>query len=84
MFKDVVSHSDLTYFATWSLVIFVAVFAGVFVWTVTRSRRQVQTWSTLPLEDDVPAEPRDEKPRKQCKCDGCGCGRKREEASSHA
>ena len=51
MFKDVLRHANLTSWATWGLVIFVAVFIGTSLWIFTRPRRQVDRWSHLPLED---------------------------------
>ncbi|MEE9403447.1 MAG: cbb3-type cytochrome c oxidase subunit 3, partial [Algisphaera sp.] len=38
-------------YATWGLLIFVAVFVGTTLWILTRSRRQVSQWSNMPLED---------------------------------
>jgi len=60
MLKDVLSNGALTHFATIGLVIFVAVFVGVTVWVVTRSRKEVQTWSRIPLtgDEDGPLQPR--------------------------
>ena len=60
MLKEVLSDGALTHFATIGLVIFVAVFLGVTVWALTRSRGQIRTWSELPLsrEEDGPREPR--------------------------
>ena len=60
MLKDVLSNGALTHFATIGLVIFVAVFLGVTAWILTRSRREVQTWSRIPLtgDEDGPLQPR--------------------------
>jgi cbb3-type cytochrome oxidase subunit 3 len=61
MLKDVLSNGALTHFATIGLVIFVIVFLGVTVWILTRSRKEVQTWSRIPLTGDEhePLQPRD-------------------------
>lgn len=56
MNQDVVSHADLTHFATWGLVIFVAVFVTVTIWALTRSRKEIKAWSSLPF-DEEPAGP---------------------------
>ena len=60
MIKRVLEESDLSFFAVVGLVLFVAIFLGLTVWVLTRSRRQVRTWSELPLAPDEaePAEPR--------------------------
>lgn len=60
MLKDVLSNGALTHFATIGLVIFVVVFIGITVWVVTRSRREIQTWSRIPLTGDEagPLQPR--------------------------
>lgn len=52
MFKQVFSEGNLTHFATWGLVIFVVVFACISVWALTRSRKTIHTWASLPLDDD--------------------------------
>ncbi len=58
MFKQVLGDDTLTQFAIWGLVIFVAVFVGIAVWALTRSRKTVSKWSRIPLEDE-PVESRD-------------------------
>jgi len=60
MIKDVLSNGALTHFATIGLVIFVVVFIGITVWVVTRSRKEIQTWSQIPLtgDEDGPLQPR--------------------------
>lgn len=62
MLRDVLSNGALTHFATIGLVIFVAVFIGVTVWILTRSRQEVQAWSRIPLtsDEDGPLQPRTE------------------------
>ena len=34
------------------LVIFFSVFVGILIWLATRSRKQVDRWSRLPLKDN--------------------------------
>ena len=51
MFKDILSDANLTLFATLGLVIFVAVFLGVTIWALTRPRKTVDKWSSIPLKD---------------------------------
>ena len=60
MIKTIVSGSGLSGFAIAGLLIFVATFAAITVWVLSRSRGQVRTWSELPLagDRDDPAEPR--------------------------
>ena len=61
MIKDILSSGALTHFAVIGLVIFVAVFVGVTVWVLTRTKREISTWSRIPLtgEEDGPLEPRE-------------------------
>ncbi|MEM8782357.1 MAG: cbb3-type cytochrome c oxidase subunit 3 [Planctomycetota bacterium] len=59
MFKDILSDANLTAFATWGLVIFVAVFVGVTIWALTRPKKTVDQWSGIPLKEGTePVEPR--------------------------
>jgi len=60
MLQEILSDGALSHFATIGLVIFVAVFLGVTVWILTRSKREVRQWSELPLagDDDEPRQPR--------------------------
>ena len=51
MFKEVLNHSDLSHWAEAGLIVFFAVFVGVTVWSMTRSRKLVRQWAMLPLED---------------------------------
>jgi hypothetical protein len=50
MFKDVLNHAHLTYWAEAALVLFFLTFVAVFIWVMTRPRKQVQRWSSLPLD----------------------------------
>lgn len=63
MLRDALSNGALTHFATIGLVIFVVVFLGVTVWILTRSKREVHTWSRIPLtgDEDGPLQPRDQR-----------------------
>lgn len=49
MFKDVLNHADMTVWAEMGLVIFFAVFIAVCFYAVTRSKRQIEQWSAIPL-----------------------------------
>ncbi|QDT67939.1 hypothetical protein MalM25_08480 [Planctomycetes bacterium MalM25] len=51
MIKQAMSEAGLAPLAVLGLMIFVAVFVGVALWAMTRGRRQVVGWSSLPLED---------------------------------
>ncbi len=52
MFKDVLRAAHLDWFAQFGLLMFFLVFVGITFWTLTRSRRQIDRWSGLPLESD--------------------------------
>jgi hypothetical protein len=60
MIQQVLGDSNLSVFAVIGLVLFVAIFVAISVWILTRSKRQVRTWSELPLAGDreAPSEPR--------------------------
>ncbi len=65
MFKNfnLTSDANLTNSATWGLTIFVVVFVCVTLWALTRPRKTIQRWASLPLQDGTdPVEPRDDKP----------------------
>ena len=53
MFKSVLNDGSLTHFAVWGLVIFVVVFLGVAVWVLTRPRKTIRRWSSIPLDEGV-------------------------------
>ncbi len=44
---------DTTLCAEVGLAIFVTVFFGALIWTMTRSRGDIQNWSSLPLQTNV-------------------------------
>lgn len=56
MFKEIISNGDTTHYALWGLVIFVAVFVCITVWALTRSKKEIHDWSSMPL-DDQPDDP---------------------------
>lgn len=59
MIKQAMSAAGLEFLAVGGLLVFVAVFAGVCLWVTTRSRKEVDMWSSLPLADGIdPVEPR--------------------------
>ncbi len=55
MYKDVLQHANLVHWAEYGLVIFFVVFIVTTIWVYTRSRRDVDHWSKLPLNDEPPA-----------------------------
>ncbi|MEO1496664.1 MAG: hypothetical protein AAFV43_05890 [Planctomycetota bacterium] len=59
MIKQAMSAAGLEILAVGGLLLFVAVFTGVCLWVTTRSRKEVDTWSSLPLADGTdPVESR--------------------------
>lgn len=52
MFKDVLNHANLSFYAQIGLVIFFAAFLLVVLRTLLQSRRTINNWASLPLEDD--------------------------------
>lgn len=59
MIKQAMSALGLEVFAVGGLLLFVAVFSGVCFWVTTRSRKEVDAWSSLPLADGTgPVTPR--------------------------
>lgn len=83
MIKQAMAEANLAGLAVLGVVAFAAIFLAIFVWTVSRSRRQIATWSSLPLSDSTaPAEPRGaanalpvvSRPKESCgKCEVCTC-----------
>jgi cbb3-type cytochrome oxidase subunit 3 len=61
MFKEILSDANLTLFATGGLVIFVAVFLAVMIWALTRPKKTIDKWSSIPLKDGT--EPVEERSR---------------------
>lgn len=61
MIKQAMSEAGLAPLAVIGLVMFVAVFVSITAWVLSRGRREVETWSSLPLADGhEPVQPRDE------------------------
>jgi hypothetical protein len=52
MIRQALQGLDLAPLAIASLIMFVTIFAGISLWALTRSRRDVRDWSRLPLEED--------------------------------
>lgn len=60
MIKEAIAGLGLGTLAVIGLVVFFTVFLGVVAWVLTRSRRQVDRWASLPLADGTePVEARD-------------------------
>ena len=51
MLKQLLIHMDIARFGEIGLVIFFVVFVAVTVWAISRSRRDVEQWSAIPLEN---------------------------------
>ena len=51
MYKDILTHMNVTWCAEIGLVIFVLVFVGATAWALTRKRTFVHQCAFLPLED---------------------------------
>ncbi|TWT97558.1 Cbb3-type cytochrome oxidase component FixQ [Botrimarina colliarenosi] len=59
MIKQAISAAGLEVLAVGGLLMFVAVFAGVTWWVLSRSRKEIDKWSSLPLAEGVdPVDPR--------------------------
>lgn len=59
MIKQAIGEAGLATFAVVGLVVFVVVFSCIVAWVGSRGRREVATWSSLPLADGFePVEPR--------------------------
>lgn len=52
MIKQILDGNALEYFASIGLIMFVAIFCSVVVWTFVRSPKEVAKWSRLPLNDE--------------------------------
>jgi cbb3-type cytochrome oxidase subunit 3 len=59
MIKEALAGIGLAPFSVGGLLLFFAVFVGVTIWALTRSRGEIATWSSLPLADGLqPVQPR--------------------------
>jgi cbb3-type cytochrome oxidase subunit 3 len=63
MFKEVFKLESVMQLSTLALIIFVLVFIGITVWAWTRSRKKIDQWASIPLNDDKPVDPID-RPKK--------------------
>lgn len=91
MVKESIADLGLTSFAVFGLLVFFGVFVAIAVWTLTRRRKQVATWSSLPLADGTePVESRRQEDQvgdhdgkhhdgHECKnCGNCECSKNNE------
>jgi cbb3-type cytochrome oxidase subunit 3 len=51
MFKEVFKLESVMQLSSWALLIFMLVFIGMTIWTWTRSRKTIDRWASLPLND---------------------------------
>ncbi|MBB6431510.1 CcoQ/FixQ family Cbb3-type cytochrome c oxidase assembly chaperone [Algisphaera agarilytica] len=51
-FKEIFESTSADAFSSIALVIFVAVFLLVTVWVLTRKKKTVDRWASMPLHDD--------------------------------
>jgi hypothetical protein len=57
MFKEVFHHLNLNHLGIAALLLFLGSFLAMTVWAFTRSRQEVDQWSSLPLEPaPIPVE----------------------------
>lgn len=57
MFKEIFNETSADMLSSIALVIFVTVFVLVIFWVLSRSKKTIQRWSNMPLEDDTPQDP---------------------------
>ncbi|MGD9714046.1 MAG: CcoQ/FixQ family Cbb3-type cytochrome c oxidase assembly chaperone [Thermomicrobiales bacterium] len=50
--RDVVSGAGLSNYAVWALILFGVSFTAVFVWIITRPRKEIDRQSRIPLDDN--------------------------------
>lgn len=59
MFKEVFNLESVMNLSRWALVIFMFVFVAMTIWTWTRSRKNIDQWASLPLNDsEIPTQER--------------------------
>jgi len=51
MLKQLFIHMDLARFGEIGMVIFFVVFVAVTIWAISRSRKDVEHWSAIPLDN---------------------------------
>ncbi|MEM1108577.1 MAG: CcoQ/FixQ family Cbb3-type cytochrome c oxidase assembly chaperone [Planctomycetota bacterium] len=51
-FKEIFESTSADMFSSIALVIFVAVFVSVCVWVLTRKKKTVDRWASMPLHND--------------------------------
>jgi cbb3-type cytochrome oxidase subunit 3 len=62
MFRELLTDNNVNLLVRAALVIFFLVFCAVVAWVLTRSRKQVSEWASLPLDDSMtPKTPREER-----------------------
>jgi cbb3-type cytochrome oxidase subunit 3 len=54
--KGLMSGMGMNVFATWALLLFMAAFIAIVVWTYTRPRKEIESQANLPLEGDGTAK----------------------------
>ena len=57
MFKEVLTHMDISVLSTVGLLLFLVVFLAVTLYALTRPPQQADQWARIPLTDD-PVDPR--------------------------
>lgn len=60
MLKETLRYADLSQWTRWALILFLITFTAVVIWAWTRSRKEVEQWSNLPLEGDSSEDSRHE------------------------
>jgi cbb3-type cytochrome oxidase subunit 3 len=63
-FKEIFESTSADLLSSIALVIFFSVFLLVTLWVLTRKRKTVNRWASIPLHDD-PNDPIDPRPRKE-------------------
>jgi len=51
--KEIITHLDLSVLSAAGLVLFLAVFIGVLFYALTRTPRQAEEWSRIPLTSET-------------------------------
>jgi len=61
MDTDVLTHAGLAHWAEAGLAIFFVTFIGITIWSLTRTREEVEEWSNLPLQGGETAVSREDR-----------------------